>query len=164
MTENPGFDEAKYELRKILWEAVKQRANGICEKCGSEFKIRKGQIAASVHHRHIRRHEGQDLIENLVHLCNPCHKGIHKSGLTESIAAHTGFIAWGDEKVTPILLHGTRWVLLSENGYKDVETGWAQSIITAMSELEPDMQQSEMAMEEFDGDSQLEPVDLGRNV
>src|SRR4051812_25130576 len=116
MTENPGFDEAKYELRKILWEAVKQRANGICEKCGSEFKIRKDQIAASVHHRHMRRHEGQDLIENLVHLCTPCHKGIDKSGVTETTAAYTGFIGSGAQYITPCLLDGARMVLLAENG------------------------------------------------
>lgn len=165
MIDNPGFDEEKFELRKRMWDAVKLRASGLCEKCGKEFVFRKGQLNASVHHRRMRRISGQDQIGNLVHLCNPCHKGIHKSPETERSAGYIGFIAWGDPRRTPFLLRGERWVLTDDEGsYEEMQAGKAQSLLTAFAELEPDHGSAEMTLEGFEGDDQLEFVDLGRGV
>ena len=60
----------KWALRK---QAVRERSGGECERC-------RKRPAASVHHTSYR-YLGAEPLEDLLHLCGPCHK--YESGLSD---------------------------------------------------------------------------------
>lgn len=49
---------------------IRERSHGVCERCRS-------RPATVIHHRLRRSHGGSDDEDNLMHLCSPCHSGIH---------------------------------------------------------------------------------------
>lgn len=53
-----------------VYEAVKSRSGGICERCYSSR-------AEEIHHRRLRSQGGADSMINLAHICGPCHRAIH---------------------------------------------------------------------------------------
>lgn len=97
-----------------LKDSVRKRAGNCCEKCGKKVGRNRGRmITSSVHHRKPRRLGGADTICNLVLLCQTCHREIHRD---EDEAARTGWIAWNDPEVTPLLRHTGGWALLVPDG------------------------------------------------
>lgn len=61
----------------------------------------------------MRRIGGGDTVFNLVLLCIPCHRELHRD---ESSAAEYGFVAWGDPEFTPLFHAREGWVLLAPDG------------------------------------------------
>jgi hypothetical protein len=108
-----------HERRLGIRSTVRKRARDHCEICGQQFSTKKNNKNASMHHRHMRRHRGVDAITNLIHICNPCHKRIHRNEEAERYAASKGWICWVDSAITPLWLHSTRWVVLNERGEYD---------------------------------------------
>lgn len=97
-------------LKDSVWKRAKNR----CEKCGAKIvKKKAGNHNGSVHHRKPRRMRGVDSVMNCMLVCNTCHRDIHRDELA---AAREGWIAWGEEDVTPVLLHTGGWVLLVPDG------------------------------------------------
>lgn len=106
---------------------VRRRAKGKCERCGERLIHRNGKNQQSMHHRHMRRDNGRDLVENMIHLCNLCHRHIHDN---ERWAVGFGWIVDGLPEVRPFLLHGQRWVLLTADGkYEDIHPDEAQELL-----------------------------------
>ena len=97
-------------LKDSVWKRAKNR----CEKCGTKIvKKKAGNHNGSVHHRYKRCIGGKDTLSNCILVCNTCHREIHRD---EEKAALTGWIAWYDEEVTPVLLHTGGWALLVPDG------------------------------------------------
>lgn len=61
---------AKRQRNLKAYAAVKDRSEGICERC-------KSRRAAHAHHRKLRSQGGEDTPENLRHLCTDCHNHVH---------------------------------------------------------------------------------------
>lgn len=82
--------------------AVSRRSSGICEGCGEE--------AQQMHHRQYRSRGGQDVPENLLHLCQKCHGTAHAGdvGVRLGWAVHS----WAVPENIPVHLHDG-WYLLS---------------------------------------------------
>ncbi len=53
-----------------LCQQVLKRDNWRCQACGSMKQL-------EIHHKEFRSHGGQDSEENLVTLCDNCHKRLH---------------------------------------------------------------------------------------
>jgi 5-methylcytosine-specific restriction endonuclease McrA len=53
-----------------LWQKVLARDGWKCQACGSMQHLQ-------VHHKQFRSHAGNDSEENLITLCNDCHKAAH---------------------------------------------------------------------------------------
>lgn len=51
--------------------AVKARADGYCEACGGRLGVDGGVL----HHRLLRKHGGEDTLENLIEVHWVCHNG-----------------------------------------------------------------------------------------
>lgn len=133
------FDEERYQRRARVRAIVRNRAGGRCEICGDEFVLRKGNLNASMHHRKMRQYNGPDSVANLLHLCNPCHKRIHKGIQNEHKAGFKGHIVWTYAEVTPVFLHGERWVVLADDGtYEDISDEDAIEIIEWLMTFEPE--------------------------
>ena len=67
-------------LRKLLLESRGCK----CEKCGA------GDIQLHVHHKRHREHGGTNAPENLVLLCEPCHRAEHQGE-----PVHKAMVKWG---------------------------------------------------------------------
>jgi 5-methylcytosine-specific restriction endonuclease McrA len=63
------LDPQSYER---LRQAVLQRDGWRCQSCGSMSNL-------EVHHNEFRSHFGDDSEENLITLCVPCHRGMHRT-------------------------------------------------------------------------------------
>lgn len=61
---------AKRKRDLAAYQAVKDRSEGICERC-------KSRRAAHIHHRKLRSQGGEDTTENLCFLCLECHSHVH---------------------------------------------------------------------------------------
>lgn len=102
--------DLSYSTRHV----VCKRARNRCEMCGQiPARNHPGKSRGSVHHRKPRRLGGPDTVANLVLLCMACHRRLHKN---EPTAALTGWIAWDDAEVTPLLHFRHGWVLLVPDG------------------------------------------------
>ena len=66
------LDPISYEAlrQQILW-----RDGWRCQFCGARSNL-------EVHHQHFRGHSGDDAEENLITLCNLCHRVVHLQGGT----------------------------------------------------------------------------------
>lgn len=53
-------------------QEIRKRINGLCECCTMRY-------GSCVHHRTYKR-LGEELPEDLIHVCKQCHKMIHKKG------------------------------------------------------------------------------------
>lgn len=106
------------DLRPHIWT----RSGGFCEQC--ERAVHYNTFHA--HHRKFRSRGGKDLIENLVVLCDSCHRWAHREG---TMATKLGFAvpSRNNEGSTPILLWGRRWVFLQPDGsYWDATKPWIE--------------------------------------
>ena len=56
----------------VLRQRVLQRDGWRCQRCGSLQNL-------EVHHLRSRSRLGDDAEENLITLCNPCHRGLHSA-------------------------------------------------------------------------------------
>jgi 5-methylcytosine-specific restriction endonuclease McrA len=54
-----------------LRNQILRRDGWRCQSCGSMSNL-------EVHHKDFRSHSGDDSEENLITLCNPCHKAVHR--------------------------------------------------------------------------------------
>ena len=54
-------------------ESIRKRNKGICECCNMRY-------GDSIHHRTYKR-LGNELDEDLIHLCDQCHKMVHRLGI-----------------------------------------------------------------------------------
>lgn len=64
--------ETEFERMRPL---VRKRSGGLCE--GRIKSVCRGK-ASHVHHRKIRSQQGDNSLENLLHLCMPCHTWVHQ--------------------------------------------------------------------------------------
>lgn len=75
----------------------------------------------------MRRLGGIDSVENLILLCIPCHRAIHRA---ESEAANLGVISWVEASCTPLLHSREGWVLLVPDGtFEPLEEGEALRLL-----------------------------------
>lgn len=60
--------------RRVLevYQAVKERSGGLCERCYSAR-------ATEIHHRRPRSQAGADSMVNLAHMCRDCHGWAHNN-------------------------------------------------------------------------------------
>ena len=58
------------ELYKDLRAHVLRRDGWRCQACGAMSNL-------EVHHKRFRSHAGEDSEENLITLCNQCHRSVH---------------------------------------------------------------------------------------
>jgi hypothetical protein len=80
-----GKGAFKRDAAVITW--VKQRADGVCEKCDqpAPFLNKDGKPFLEVHHIVPLSEEGEDIVANAVALCPNCHRECHHSQDTEGI-------------------------------------------------------------------------------
>lgn len=91
------------------------RSRGYCECCGRVM----GEPEMAVHHRKLKAQGGQDSMVNCLATHHTCHNGRTDSiHLSVAVALTNGWIvaSWENPETKPFLLHGKRWVRLSENG------------------------------------------------
>jgi hypothetical protein len=83
-----------------------------------EFNRQTGKMTSrldhSFHHRYMRRDGGVDSITNLLYLCLPCHREIHRD---EHWAGAFGWVAWIEPDLTPVRIHNRFWVVLTPDGW-----------------------------------------------
>lgn len=105
----PRFDSAQWDDATVkLWA----RSRGMCERCGDAKPTER-------HHR-MRRRDGGDELSNLLFLCTSCHGEITDKPESETHARRLGYIvralAMDEPRDVPVLLWGTTWVRLDEDG------------------------------------------------
>lgn len=61
----------KFEIPEHVATAVRRRSGWECERAGCFSK------ASHLHHRLMRSQGGAHTVENLLHVCPPCHRYIH---------------------------------------------------------------------------------------
>ena len=61
------LDPVAYD--KLHWQVL-ERDGWSCQVCGSYKNL-------EVHHKEFRSHQGSDTEENLITLCNSCHRATH---------------------------------------------------------------------------------------
>jgi hypothetical protein len=103
---------------------VKRRAKGRCERCAAVIPRiverdkhtgkETSRLDHSFHHRYMRRHGGVDAVANLIYLCLPCHREIHRD---EHWAEAFGWIAMVDADLTPVRIHHNFWAVLTFDGW-----------------------------------------------
>ncbi len=64
------------ELYEDVRQQVLRRDGWRCQSCGTMSNL-------EVHHKQLRSHSGSDIEDNLITLCDYCHKSVH---LEESVA------------------------------------------------------------------------------
>lgn len=64
------FVSVKRKRNLPAYEAVKERSQGVCERC-------KSKPASEVHHRRLKKQGGADSERNLIALCTFCHRWAH---------------------------------------------------------------------------------------
>lgn len=105
------LDERWTTLRRM----VLLRCGGRCERCGRAL----GEYW-ECHHRKLRSQGGPDDVRNLIALHPDCHNPGSPGSVHHSprIARQGGYMVpgWADPAVEPLLLWGSRWVLLTEGG------------------------------------------------
>ena len=60
------------QISKIIRESVIKRDKSICQVCGGK--------ATQLHHVLYKSHQGANISQNLICLCNRCHITVHKNG------------------------------------------------------------------------------------
>lgn len=106
----PRFTRNDWDEASMLLFA---RSRDMCELCGDNKPTER-------HHRK-RRREGGDRLSNLLFLCSTCHGWITDNPESVTRARALGYIvpalgvAQPDE--WPVLLWGTTWVLLDDDGH-----------------------------------------------
>ena len=70
LTKQRGTPPLSVELRAKLRAALKERDGDGCSKCGRKFVL-------TIHHVRPRSEGGTHDLENLVLLCNRCHRQVH---------------------------------------------------------------------------------------
>ena len=113
---------------------VRRRAKGKCEGCGKKISKRiNSKSQGTIHHRYPQRNGRDNSIPNLMLMCLKCHREVHA---WEEYAAMHGHIVHSDPGATPVLLHRTRWVLLTPSGdYAEVPEAEARALIDAVETL-----------------------------
>lgn len=94
---------------KQVREAVLERSQGLCERCGKRAYL-------TIHHRLKRSHGGPDSLSNCVAVDGSGTTGCHgeiESHPNDSEASGFHVRPWQTAEDIPILLHGKRWVKLS---------------------------------------------------
>jgi hypothetical protein len=99
-------------------EALFERSRERCERCGG-----RGE---QIHHRRARgaggtRREDANMLQNLVHICAPCHAHIESN---RAWAYEHGWLVrqWADPAYQPVRMQGS-WVRLSET-YTLADVDW----------------------------------------
>lgn len=119
----PYTSKARFRIR-IPRRIVRDRANGLCERCGSEL-LRQDHTH---HHRVLRRHGGHDSVENLLYLCIPCHRWIHRN---ERFALSRGWVVVpGAQWISPVWVRDEFWAILTADGtYERVSDDLARHML-----------------------------------
>jgi hypothetical protein len=118
-------------------DTVRNRSEGLCEKCGVMLTqnvngIPDGDSARSIHHRQPQRWGGKDSVINLVNICIGCHREIHDC---EEVAEKEGWIVRREQNPGNIPFNSRQgWVLPKSDGtlvLLDWTTGRAEALHTA---------------------------------
>lgn len=118
-------------------DTVRNRSEGLCEKCGVTLTrningIPDGLTARSIHHRQPQRWGGKDSVICMVNICCGCHAEIH---LDEEKAEKEGWIVRREQNPGNIPFLSRRgWVLPKPDGtlvLLDWTTGRAEALQTA---------------------------------
>jgi hypothetical protein len=99
-------------------DIVRDRSEGLCEKCGVELTrnvdgVPDGLTARSIHHRQPKRCGGKDSVVNLVNICIGCHRQIHED---EALAERFGWIVIGRYPGNVPYLTYRGWVIAGKDG------------------------------------------------
>jgi 5-methylcytosine-specific restriction endonuclease McrA len=73
----PRKKPRRKDIPKAIRDAVWARSGGMCE---GRVSIHCRSYAGPIHHRWMRSQGGPDTMENLLHLCTPCHIWVHHAG------------------------------------------------------------------------------------
>lgn len=123
-------------------EIVRERSDGLCERCGRGLTrnhngVPDSDTARSIHHRQPQRCGGRDSVINLVNLCIACHRDIHDD---EKKAALEGWIVVeGRNPGNVPFLSWRGWVLPGHQGelsLLDFEAGRA-TVLSPRVGIEP---------------------------
>ena len=96
---------------------VKERSNGLCERCG---RGGYADLGLEMHHRKNRSQMGKWNPANIVSLCPPCHRWATVN-VNDSCMFGFGVKSYQLESEVPVFRWG-RWVLLDDDGnIKEVE-------------------------------------------
>lgn len=118
-------------------DTVRNRSEGLCEKCGVELTrnvngIPDGLTARSIHHRQPQRWGGRDSVINMVQICIGCHTSIH---LDEVKYEKEGWIVRREQNPGNVPFNSRRgWVLPKSDGtlvLLDWTTGRAEALHSA---------------------------------
>lgn len=96
-------------------EALAARTGMLCDRCGLGVTVRP----SAIHHRLPRSGGGTWALSNLLLLHSRCHNTHHESVHEQPARSYThGYLVrrGHDPATVPVLLGGTSWVLLGEDG------------------------------------------------
>jgi hypothetical protein len=107
-------------MDKMIANAVLERANGYCEKCGGTL-----QEAYNIHHRKLKSRGGKDEVANLIVVHNYCHIQ-HKNSIHDNPeeSERRGYMcpSWARPDEHPLIrADGSIVLLLSDGSYKILE-------------------------------------------
>ena len=103
---------AKKRMPPEVAETVVERAMGMCEIMSRDTGC-NGR-AEQLHHRKLRKQGGEHTVENLIHICSPCHDYLH---MHPAIAYTNGWLVKSMKNPRDIPVHRRGgFIVLTEDG------------------------------------------------